>query len=60
MQNYQNYYEGFKRSIYWNKYKAILKDYDDHDNIRDRLDASFQGVNRLFVLVYARGDNVTN
>ena len=37
--------EGFKRSIYWNKYKAILKDYDDHDNIRDRLDASFQGVN---------------
>ena len=52
--------EGFKRSIYWNKYKAILKDYADNDNMRDRLDVSFQGVNRLFVLAYARADNVTN
>ena len=24
------------------------------------LDASFQGVNKLFVLPYARGDNITN
>ena len=28
--------------------------------IRERLDASFQEVSRLFVLVYARGDDVTN
>ena len=51
--------EGFKRLVYWNKYKVILKDYDN-DYIRERLDASFQGVNRLFVLAYARGNNVTN
>ena len=44
--------------VYWNKYKAILKDYDS-DYIREWLDASFQGVNRLFVLAYACG-NVTN
>ena len=52
--------EGFKRPIYWNKYKAILTDYGADSNIRERLDASFQGVNKLFVLTYARGDNITN
>ena len=51
--------EGFKRSIYWNKYKIIFKNYND-EYIRERLDASFQGVNKLFVLPYASGDNVTN
>ena len=52
--------EGFKRSVYWNKYQAILKDHAENENIRERLDASFQGVNKLFVLVYAHGDNITN
>ena len=51
--------EGFKRSIYWNKYKIIFKDYNN-EYIRERLDASFQAVSRLFVLAYARGDNVTD
>ena len=52
--------EGFKRPIYWNKYKAILTDYGANSNIRERLDASFQGVNKLFVLPYARGYNIIN
>ena len=51
--------EGFKRPIYWNKYKVIFKNYND-EYIRERIDASFQGVNELFVLPYASGDNVTN
>ena len=51
--------EGFKTSIYWNKYKIIFKDYNNK-YIRKRLDASFQAVSRLFVLAYARGDNVTD
>ena len=51
--------EGFKRAIYWNKYKIIFKHYNN-EYIREKLDASFQGVCRLFVLAYARGDNVTN
>ena len=50
--------KGFKRLVSWNKYKIILKDYDN-EYLRKRLDASFQGVNRLFVLAYAR-DDVTN
>ena len=52
--------DGFKRSVYWNKYKAIFKDHAENSNIRERLDASFQGVNELFLLAYAHGDNVTN
>ena len=51
--------EGFKRSIFWNKYKINFKDYDN-EYIRERLDASFQGFSKLFVLAYARGDDVTN
>ena len=51
--------EGFKRSVYWNKYQAILKDHAANNYIRERIDASFQGVNKLFVLPYAHGDNIT-
>ena len=49
----------FKRSVYWNKYKITFEDYDN-EYIRERLDTSFQGVNKLLVLAYARGDNVAN
>ena len=51
--------EGFKRPIYWNKYKVIFRNYNN-EYIRERIDASFQGVNKLFVLPYASGDNITN
>ena len=51
--------EGLKRSVYWNKYKVIFKNYNN-DHIRERIDASLQGVNKLFVLPYASGDNITN
>ena len=50
---------GFKRPIYWNKYKIVFKNYNN-EYIRERADASFQGVNRLLVLAYASGDNITN
>ena len=51
--------EEFKRSIYWNKYKIIFKNYDN-EYIRERLDVSFQSFNKLFVLSYANGNNITN
>ena len=45
--------EGFKRPVYWNKYKIIPnKTYNENDYIRELLDASYQGVKRLFVLAY--------
>ena len=52
--------KGFKRLVYWNKCKVILRDHATNSNIRERLGASFQRVNKLFVLAYAHGDNVTN
>ena len=52
--------EGFKRSIYWNEYNASLKNYSENSDIRERLDASIQGVNRLCIFAYAHGDNITN
>ena len=47
--------DGFKRSIYWNQY--VSKPFTEQEAnktgiIRFALDAAFQGVNRLFVLVF--------
>ena len=45
--------EGFKRSVYWNKYNVIPeKIYNANENIRILVDSSWQGINRLFVLAY--------
>ena len=51
--------EGFKRSVYWNEYKSKIETQEaDADNLkRFPLDASFQGVNILFVLAV---DNIKN
>ena len=43
--------KGFERSVYWNKHKVILTNYATDTYIRGRLDASFQGVNKLFFLM---------
>ena len=53
--------EGFKRPVYWNKYNVPPnKNYNGNTYIRERLDTSIQGVNRLFVLAYGReNDNAT-
>ena len=52
--------EGFKRSVYWNKYKSILKECAANEFIRERLDASLPEINRLLVRAYAHGDNITD
>ena len=57
--------EGFKRTVYWNKYKVIdnklveIADNNEAKYIRELLDSSWQGVKRLFVLAYnnKEGDN---
>ena len=57
--------EGFKRSIYWNKYKVIdnilveIPTNNEEKYLRELLDSSYQGVKRLFVLAYnnTAGDN---
>ena len=57
--------EGFKRPVYWNKYKVIDNKVVENaaanveKHIRELLDSSYQRVKRLFVLVYynTAGDN---
>ena len=44
--------KGFKRPIYWNEYKVIPnKNYNVNEYIREQLDASIQGVRKLFLLM---------
>ena len=45
--------EGFKRSVYWNSYQTKpAKVIEKGKNLYELLNASFQGVRRLFVLAY--------
>ena len=46
--------EGFKRLVYWNEYQTKIesKNLDNSNFKRFALDASFQGVRRLFVLAF--------
>ena len=50
--------KGFKRPVYWNKYKMIdnklveITDADGEKYISKMLDSSYQGVKELFVLAY--------
>ena len=51
--------EGFKRSVYWNECKSKIetKTADINNVTKFPLDASFQGVNRLFVLAFDNTEN---
>ena len=50
--------EGFKRPVYWNKYKVIdnkvveIAAANVQKHIRELIDSSYQGVKTLFVLAY--------
>ena len=46
--------KGFKRPVYWNKYKVTDNKVEENaeKHIRELLDSSYQGVKRLFVLDY--------
>ena len=50
--------KGFKRPIHWNEYKVTPnKNYDANEYLRERLDASIQGVRKAFVLAYGKESN---
>ena len=50
---------GFKRSVCWNEYKTKIesKNLNNENLTRFPLDASFQGVKRLFVLAFHNTNN---
>ena len=51
--------EGFKKPVYWNEYQTKIetKDLDNNNLTRIPLDASFQGVRRLFALPFNNTGN---
>ena len=54
--------EGFKISVYWNKYKSkiVIQEAEASKPKRFPLDASFQGINRLFVVAFDNTNNGDN
>ena len=53
--------EGFKRSVYWNSYQTKpAKVIEKGKNLYELLNASFQGVRRLFVLTYVVAAGAAN
>ena len=54
--------EGCKRLVYWNEYESKIetKEADANSLTRFPLDASLQGVNRLFVLAFDNTNNGAN
>ena len=53
--------EGFKRSVYWSSYQTKpAKVIEKGKNIYELLNASFQGVRRLFVLAYVVAAGAAN
>ena len=52
--------EGFKRSIYWSKYKVNPnKTYNANEHIRELLDSIYQWVKTLFFLAYDNANGIT-
>ena len=54
--------EGFKRPVFWNEHQVKIetRELDNNNLTRFPLDASFQGVRRLFVLAFDNTDNGAN
>ena len=54
-----NFYvkEGFKRTIFWNKYRSEITAQAKSNNLDHLIDPTFININRLFVLSFKNGDN---
>ena len=53
--------EGFKRSVFWNKYHTKTNyTTENNEELRILVDVSFQGVNRLFVLPFTAANQDAN
>ena len=48
----------FKRPVCWNELSVIAEKYNANALIRESIDSSCQGINKLFVLAYEGGDNI--
>ena len=53
----ENIKKGFKRTIYWNKYRSKITTQPKNNNLDYLIDSTFRNFNRLFVLSFKKGDN---
>ena len=51
---------GFKKEIDWNKYESSIKTFAQNRYLNYLINSSFQGVNRLFVLVFENENDRTS
>ena len=52
-----NINQGFKRTIYWNKYRFERKTQSQNNNLDFLIDPKFRNTNRLFVLSFKNSDD---
>ena len=53
--------KGYERSVYWNKYNVLSeRNYNSNAALRELIDSSCQGINRLFVFGYAQNATVNS
>ena len=51
---------GFKKTIKWNKYRSQMSIQNNNNNLNYLIDRTFTNVNKLFVLSFARTDDLTD
>ena len=54
---WENIKQGFKITIFWNKYKYKITIHLKSNNLHYLIDPTFRNINRLFVLSLKNGDN---
>ena len=53
----ENIKQGFKRTIYWNKYRSEITTQPKNNNLDYLIDPTFRNINRLFVLSFKNGND---
>ena len=53
----KNIKQGFKRTIYWNKYRSEIIAQPKSNNLDYLIDPTFRNINRLFVPSFKNGNN---
>ena len=54
----ENLKQGFKRTIYWNKYRSEVTKQPKSNNLDYVTNPIFKNINRLFVLLFRVSENV--
>ena len=53
----ENMKQGFKRKVYWNKYRSEITTQLSKNNLDSMIDPTFRNINRLLVLSFKNSGN---